>query len=109
MGIPSAEGGLGDVLKFLEIISIVGTGIFVVFKVGRTTERFELVGQEQAKEITELKDAVKAVAAAQSASISDRAQIVNQGAQLVELRREVNLLRMGRGFIQGAVDGEWPK
>lgn len=107
MGIPSAEGGIGDILKFMEIISIVGTGIFVVFKVGRATERFELIGQQQAKEITELKETVKAVAAAQTASISDRAMIASQGQMLAELRKEFNLLRSGQGWIQSRLDGEY--
>jgi hypothetical protein len=107
VGIP-VDGSLGDILKFAEILSIVGTGIFVVFKVGRAIERFELIGQQQAREIGELKETVKAVAAAQVASISDRVQINNLGALLTELRKEFNLLRTGRGFIQERVDGEYP-
>ncbi len=104
--VASAEG-LGDVLKFLEIVSVIGTGIFVVFRVGRATERFELIGQQQAREISELKETIKAIAKAQTDSISDRVQISNMGAQLAEMRKEINLLRQGRGFIQPRLDGTY--
>ncbi len=110
MGIPAPEiGALGDILKFAEILSIIGTGMFVVFRVGRATERFELIGQLQAKEITELKDTVKEIAAAQIASISDRATIGSLVVQIGEVRQEIGLLRQGRGFIQREINGEWPK
>ncbi len=123
MGIPLTEGGLSDILKFVEIVSIVGTGLFVVFRTGRfigqsterferVTERFELIGEQQAKEITELKDTVKAIAVAQTASISDRAMIASQATLLAEMRTEINLMKQGRGFIrhrsESAIDGEYP-
>jgi hypothetical protein len=109
MTTPPTPGDLGDILKFLEIVAVIGTGLVVVFKVGRAVERFELIGQTQAREISELKDTIKAVAAAQSASISDRALIATQGMQIAEMRQEINLMRQGRGFIRQDTDGQWPK
>ena len=116
MQIPSTDSGnFGDLLKLVEILSIFGTGLLVVFKVGRATERFELIGQQQAKEITELKDAVKAVAAAQASALADRARVDNQGAIIAATQQRQDLLEKrlyelshGRGFVQGAVDGEYP-
>ena len=116
MQIPSTDSGnFGDLLKLVEILSIFGTGLLVVFKVGRATERFELIGQQQAKEITELKDAVKAVAAAQASALADRARVDNQGAIIAATQQRQDLLEKrlyelshGRGFVQGTVDGEYP-
>ena len=109
MGFPSTDtSALGDILKFAEIISIVGTGIFVVFKVGRATERFELIGQQQAKEISELKDTVKEIAKAQVIAQSEKIRLDNQGTLIAEMRKEINMLRMGKGFIREYIDGEWP-
>lgn len=107
MGIPTTD--LGDILKFVEIISIVGTGLLVVFKLGRATERFELVGQQQAEEIKELKDAVKEILKVQSVMMSEKIRLDTQGMLLAELRQDFNLLRRGEGFIQRDVDGPYPR
>ena len=107
MGMPTSD--LGDILKFVEIISIVGTGLLVVFKLGRATERFELIGALQAKEITELKEAVKQILQVQSTMMSEKIRLDTQGMLLAELRHEFNLLRRGEGFIQRDIDGPYPK
>jgi hypothetical protein len=39
-------------LKLAEIITLVGGGTTVVYKMGRMTSRFELIGEQQAREIS---------------------------------------------------------
>lgn len=110
MGLPVADGAaLGDLLKFAEIISIIGTGMVVVFKIGQALARFEMIGAQQAKEIGELKDTIKEIAQAQTASISDRATIASLSVQLSEMRQEINLMKRGQGFVARDINGEWPR
>ena len=51
------------VLKGLEIISIIGSAALLMYRLGRTTERFEQVGTQQAAEIGQLKIAIEKMGA----------------------------------------------
>jgi len=50
---------LDTIFKGLEIVSIVGSAAALMYKLGRTTERFEQVGTQQATEISQLKASIQ--------------------------------------------------
>ena len=49
---------LDNALRATEIFSIVGSVALLLFRTGRMTERFELIGAQQAKELAELAEGV---------------------------------------------------
>jgi hypothetical protein len=106
MGINTSD--IGDILKALEIIAIFGTGAVVVFKVGRTMEKFESLGSRQTEKIEEMKTTIDRLAEVQIKQISDRALLNSHATLISEMRREINMLRMGRGFIKSEIDKEYP-
>ncbi len=50
---------MDTILKALEIISIVGSAGALMYRLGRTTQKFEQVGAQQASEISQLKVAIE--------------------------------------------------
>jgi hypothetical protein len=46
-------------IKALELVGFLGSAALILFRMGRITERFEMIGKYQAQEITELKIGVE--------------------------------------------------
>lgn len=91
--------GIGDVLK---VLAYLGAGLWFI---SRMQGRVDMI----AKEIKSLQDLVRI----------QGDQLANFGRVLIDLARQeerinaidrrVEDLRRGRGFIQGSVDGEYPR
>jgi hypothetical protein len=87
---------LDTILKLIEIVSVIGGGGVVAFRLGRVTTQFEAGMSQQAKEIAELKGDVKAV----NKLITDMAL---QSQRMDALDKRLDELAHGRGFIDVAV------
>lgn len=83
--------------KTIEFLSVIGGGSLVLVKIGRMTERFELIGKQQAKEIADLSRGMEnvnrlLVTIAEQKGRMDRMddRAIMQGGRLDELSRRFN-------------------
>lgn len=85
-------------LKIGEFVGFIGGGALVIFKLGRTTERFELVADNQQKELAEIKDDVKGLnkVVTTLAVQGNRLDGMEQRLSIMDKRYED--LRHGEGF-----------
>ena len=88
-----------NILKLLEILSIVGGGGLVAFRLGRTSSRFEIsiasqneILRIQSGEITELRKETKKLGDVLTA-------IAVQGTRMDRVEEDIRELRHGRGFV----------
>lgn len=91
------------VFKALQIVTLLGGGIYVVFKLGRVTERVENMLATQTKELTALKEETKKVSEVLT-------QIALQKREIEILNERYEELRHGEGFVypMRPVSGELP-
>ena len=92
----------------IETLTTVGGVGVVVYKLGRAMEKFESVGKQQAKEITELKGEVKIIG-----EVLIKIALTTQRQDTLEERINRNEtmldeLRRGEGFIQKKISHEYP-
>lgn len=93
--------GLDSALRIVEILSILGGGVVVIFRLGRSTEKMQAVVQmhadyaeRQSGEIADIKKQVQ--------KLSDViTQLAVQGTRLDMIDKRVDELRRGEGFIAG--------
>lgn len=92
-------------LKLFEIVSIVGGGGLVIFKLGRTTERVEQtlahqnqILDNQVMELKELKIDIEKVATV-------LATVAVQNSRLNRLEEDLRELRHGKGWVNPLNDG----
>jgi hypothetical protein len=90
---------LESLLRLFELIAIVGGGGILLFKLGRAVSRFEIVGEAQAREITQLKDTVKSVADLITKYALQTQRLDNCMDRLEHCERLIDDLRRGEGFI----------
>lgn len=90
---------LDQILKLVEIISILGGGALVAFKLGRTSSRFEAaldqqkaLIQLQSEEISELRIETKKLGDVLTA-------IAVQGNRLDRVEADIRELRHGKGYV----------
>lgn len=90
---------LDQLLKVGEIVSILGGGAYVAFKLGRTTSRFEaalgnqnLLLENQALEISELKTETKKLGDVLT-------KIAVQENRLDRIEGDISDLRRGKGYV----------
>lgn len=90
---------LDTAVRIIEIVSFVGAGLGIIFKMGKMTERFELIGKQQAKEITELKTEVKALSNVMTLVAVQKERLDSQAERLNLLDQRYEDLRHGEGFV----------
>lgn len=83
---------LNDALKIVEIVSILGGGGMVAYKLGRATSRFEESLKLQAEEIQELKEETKKMGAVLSV-------VAVQDNRLNRIEEDMRELRHGKGWV----------
>jgi hypothetical protein len=83
---------LGTVLQIAEIISILGGGGLVSYRLGRTSSRVEASMALQGREIATLKDEIKILSQVVT-------QVAVQTARLDMLEKRFEELRHGEGFV----------
>lgn len=87
------------IFRAVEILSIIGAGSTVVFKLGSTITKFELIGSQQAREIAQLQEGVKAIA-----SVVTQMALADQRQDMFEdrinrMEKLVDEVRHGEGFV----------
>lgn len=89
-----------NILKVFEILSIIGGGALVAFRLGRTTARVEAslerqndILTSQSSEISELRIETKKLGDVLTA-------IAVQGTRIDRMEDDIREIRHGRGFIQ---------
>lgn len=94
------------VVKFATLIAIIGGGGITLFRLGRMTQKFEQIGEHQAKEISELKVGVQKVegvliALANQSGRIDRVEdrVALQGQRIDTLTARHNSL-VDRGILK---------
>jgi hypothetical protein len=97
---------LDPVLKAVEIAAILGSTATLLFKIGRTTERFEQVGRQQAVEISGLRSNIdklnvlfieQASAKTRADNHADRLNAHDRRFEIIDHR--LDELRRGEGLI----------
>lgn len=97
---------IDPLLKALEIAVILGSTVTLFFKLGRTTERFEQVGRQQATEISGLKSNIdklnllfveNAYAKTRADNHAERLNAHDRRFELIDAR--LDELRRGEGLI----------
>jgi len=86
-------------LKLVTLVAIIGGGGVIVFRMGRMTEKFELIGVQQSREISELKTGMSKVEGVLIAMANQNGRIdrvedrqSNQGARIDSLNVRFNAL-----------------
>ena len=90
---------LDTTLRLAELVTLVGGGVVIVFRMGRMTERFELIGQRQADEISELKRAVGRFGDVLTDLAVQKNRLDGQAERINLLDRRYEELRHGEGFV----------
>lgn len=90
---------LETTLKVAEIGSIVASAIVLFFKLGRATERFELIGKQQAKEISELKNNFEKFGGILIEMALQKERMDNQGVRFNLIEQRLHEMAHGRGFV----------
>lgn len=92
-------GNVDLAFKAAEVLSIFGGGSFMLVKLGRAVERFEILGALQSKEIAELKTEVVTMR-------NVITQVALQNERLDQISKRINnqdetilLMRKGEGYI----------
>jgi hypothetical protein len=94
-----AMATLDLVLKIGNLVIMLGGGGMIVWRMSRMATRFELIGDAQAKEITEIKNEVTAMRVLMTAVAVQKERLDSQGERLNLLDRRYEELRHGEGFI----------
>jgi hypothetical protein len=87
-------------IKALELVGFLGSAALILFRMGRITERFEMIGQQQATEITALKLSVEKLSLLMTevALQKQRLDTMDRRQELMDKRYED--LRRGVGKIE---------
>lgn len=106
----TAAEALDFALKLATLISLVGGGGIIIYKMGRLTQKFELIGEQQSKEISELKVGVSKmegvlVSLANQSGRVDRVEdrVALQGQRIDELTKRFNAV-IDRGLVLKPLD-----
>ena len=102
----TGEGGmtitLPIALQFVQLIAIVAGGGMVSFRIGRATSRMETMVEQQAKEITGLKDEIKKLG-----EILTQLALADQRMNMMQ--QQIDELRHGEGMVLPLRKGAYEK
>ncbi len=87
------------VLKIATLISIIGGGGVIVWRMSRMATRFEIIGDTQAREIGSIKDEIIAMRALMTAVAVQKERLDTQAERLNLLDRRYEELRHGEGYV----------
>lgn len=91
----SAAAYISILATLVNLVAI----IVAVFRLGRAVEKFDQIGTQQAKEITELKDAVRVVSDLITKMALQNQRLDNYGSRMSKLELLIEDLRRGEGYI----------
>lgn len=94
-----APTSIDTILKVVEIVSILGGGGIVFFKMGRVTSRVETLLAQSAIEITALKLSVQSMGEVITKVAVQSERLDNQAKRIENTERHIDELRRGEGLI----------
>lgn len=89
----------GIMASLVEVTSTIGAVGVVVYKLGRTVEKFEAIGMQQATEITELKRDVKSMGELITQVAVQTTRQDTFESRLARMEQLQDDMRRGEGFI----------
>ena len=104
---PPTSNDLADILKVLEILAVIGSAGALLYRIGKLTGKFEQIAEQHGVRMDKMEKALEKLTDSSTKLIENTTRLDVQGTQLAEMRKEINQLREGRGFIRERVDGEW--
>ncbi len=90
---------LDTVYKLVEIASVLGGVVFVSVRIGRTSQRFETISAQQAKEIGELKDNVRELSKLVTSNALLDQRVVNLAERMNRIDVRMDELAHGEGYV----------
>lgn len=90
---------LGDILQVVQILAFVGGGGTVVWKLGKAVAKFEQIGIQQGKEISEMKVELKALSSVIVRIAVQDENVASVERRLERMERMWDELRHGEGFV----------
>ena len=87
------------VLKIGNLVIMLGGGGMIVWRMSRMATRFELIGDAQAREISEIKDEITAMRVLMTAVAVQKERLDSQAERLNLLDKRYDELRHGEGYI----------
>ncbi len=87
------------ILKIGNLVVMLVGGGMIIWRMSRMATRFELIGDAQAKEITEIKNEVTAMRVLMTTVAVQKERLDSQGARLNLLDQRYDELRHGEGFV----------
>lgn len=89
----------GIVTSLVEVASTIGAVSVVVYRLGRTVEKFEAIGMQQASEITELKKDVRSMSELITQVAVQTTRQDTFESRLTRMEQLQDDMRRGEGFI----------
>ncbi len=87
------------VLKIATLVSIIGGGGIIIWRMSRAVTRFELIGGIQAKEIGSIRDEMVELRKLMTAVAVQKERLDAQGERLNLLDHRYEELRHGEGYV----------
>ena len=99
MTTPATEVSLDSWLRVGQFLMyIIGIGA-VLYRMGGMSKKFEMQGEQQAKQIDELEKAILELNKVVVAQAISTTRLDNQAVQMTQMQAEISALRRGEGFI----------
>lgn len=83
-----------------EIVTFLGSVAFLTYRMGRMTQKFESIGEQQAKEITDLKETVAKLGVLMIDVAVQKRRLDDQDARFTLMDKRYEDLRRGIGRIE---------
>lgn len=87
------------VIKLGTLVSMIGGGGIIIWRISRMATRFEMFGRAQADEIKEIKNEMVAMRALMTAVAVQKERLDGQAERLNLLDRRYEELRHGEGYV----------
>lgn len=104
-----SSSDVADILKILEILAVIGSAGAVLYRIGNLTGKFEKIAENHGDRMDKMERAIEKLADSSSELVKSTTRLNSHDTLISEMRREINQLREGRGFIREKVDGEYPR
>lgn len=94
-----AMATLDLVLKIGNMVIMLGGGGVIIWRMSRMATRFELIGDAQAREISEIKNEMTAMRVLMTSVAVQKERLDGQAERLNLLDKRYDELRHGEGFV----------
>jgi hypothetical protein len=88
------------VIESVKALGIIGGAVVILLRMGRMAGQFEMIGKQQAQEITEIKREMKVMSDTVTTVAVQKNEIANIHEDITRLYRWYDELRHGRGYVE---------